>query len=74
MAGKDWMEGHREASNVMTLQGSAITCVARWTVAVLGPFGHDAVLGSVGCQILILRVSGITKRAITKHTAGIAIG
>ena len=34
----------------------------------------DAVLGSIGCQMLILRVSGIRKRASTKQTAGTAIG
>jgi hypothetical protein len=35
---------------------------------------YDAVLGSIGCQMLVLRVSGIRKTAITKHTAGTTIG
>jgi hypothetical protein len=40
----------------------------------VGDFYYDAVLGSIGCQMLILRVSGIRKRASTKHTAGTTIG
>jgi hypothetical protein len=39
-----------------------------------GRLCYDAVLGSIGSQMLILRVSGIRKRASTKHTAGTAIG
>ncbi len=35
---------------------------------------YDAVLGSIGSQMLILRVSGIRKSASTKHTAGTTIG
>jgi len=35
---------------------------------------YDAALGSIGSQMLILRVSGIRKSASTKHTAGTAIG
>jgi hypothetical protein len=39
-----------------------------------GPIRYGRVLGSIGCQMLVLRVSGITKTAITKHTAGTKIG
>lgn len=35
---------------------------------------HHAVRGSIGSQMLILRVSGIRKSASTKHAAGTAIG
>ncbi|QOZ34216.1 hypothetical protein XH92_23235 [Bradyrhizobium sp. CCBAU 53421] len=35
---------------------------------------HDATLASICSQILVLRVSGMTRRAITKHTAGTTIG
>lgn len=35
---------------------------------------YSSALGSIGSQMLILRVSGIKKRASRKHTAGTAIG
>jgi hypothetical protein len=37
-------------------------------------FDYAAVLASIGFQMLLCRVSGITNRATTKHTAGTAIG
>lgn len=37
--------------------------------------GYSAALSCcTGCQMLFLRVSGITNRAMMKHTAGTAIG
>ena len=35
---------------------------------------YNSAFGSIGSQMLILRVSGIKKRASRKHTAGTAIG
>ena len=71
----------QDAASLLVGVKAGIGSGCRKTGAVQGPrgpapgsFHHYAALGSIGCQMLILRVSGIRKTARTKHTAGTAIG
>lgn len=59
-----------------TMAASTSTVIAQAApMAMTADFLHLCyVRGSIGCQMLILRVSGIRKMASTKHTAGTAIG